>query len=101
MTSGAARDTVFQKIRPGACFKTGDFVKEMLGGAIVVRLPSQHTKNRFCLEINMNYLGFVLFCSCFFLHACMCSKRKPAALIGNASSIVTSESARLESSNSY
>ena len=26
------RDTVFQKIRPGAGFKTGDFVKEKLGG---------------------------------------------------------------------
>ena len=28
----AARVTVFQEIRPGAGFKTGDFVKEMLGG---------------------------------------------------------------------
>ena len=30
---GVARGTVFQEIRPGAGFKTGDFVKEKLGGA--------------------------------------------------------------------
>ena len=35
---GAASSTVFQEIRPGAASKTGDFVKEMLGGATVVRL---------------------------------------------------------------
>ena len=29
---GAARVTVFQETRPGAGFKTGDFVKEKLGG---------------------------------------------------------------------
>ena len=29
---GVARDTVFQEVRPGAGFETGDFVKEMLGG---------------------------------------------------------------------
>ena len=29
---GAERDTVFQEIRPGAGFKTGDFVKENSGG---------------------------------------------------------------------
>ena len=34
MTVGMARVTVFQEIRPGAGFKTGDFVKERLG-----RLP--------------------------------------------------------------
>ena len=39
-----ARVTVFQEIRPGSGFKTGDFVKEVrsvkevLGGATVVRL---------------------------------------------------------------
>ena len=33
-----ARGTVFQEIRPGAGFKTGDFVKEKLGGATVERL---------------------------------------------------------------
>ena len=32
MTSGGARGTVFQEVRPGAGFKTGDFFKEMLGG---------------------------------------------------------------------
>ena len=33
MTVGMARGTVFQAIRPGAGFKTGDFAKkEMLGG---------------------------------------------------------------------
>ena len=31
---GGARGTVFQEIRPGAGFKTGDFVQEKLG-----RLP--------------------------------------------------------------
>ena len=29
---GVAKGTVFQKIRPGAGFKTGDFVEEKLGG---------------------------------------------------------------------
>ena len=29
---GVARRTVFQGIRPGAGFKTGDFAKEKLGG---------------------------------------------------------------------
>ena len=29
---GVARGTVFQEIRPGARFKTGDLVKENLGG---------------------------------------------------------------------
>ena len=29
---GVSRDTVFQKIRPGAGFETGDFVKEKFGG---------------------------------------------------------------------
>ena len=29
---GVARGTVFHKVRPGASFKTGDFVKEELGG---------------------------------------------------------------------
>ena len=31
---GVSRDTVFQEVRPGARFETGDFVKEMFG-----RLP--------------------------------------------------------------
>ena len=35
---GVARGTVFRKIRPGASFKTGDFVKEKLGGGTVERL---------------------------------------------------------------
>ena len=35
---GVARGTAFQELRPGAGFKTGDFVKEKLGGAIVERL---------------------------------------------------------------
>ena len=29
---GIPRDTMFQEIRPGAGFKTGDFVQEALGG---------------------------------------------------------------------
>ena len=35
---GLARGTVFQEVRPGACFQTVDFDNEKLGGAIVVRL---------------------------------------------------------------
>ena len=35
---GLARSTVFREIRAGAIFKTGDFAKEKLEGAIVVRL---------------------------------------------------------------
>ena len=34
---GGARGTVFQKIHPGAGFKTGDFVKKQMGGATVER----------------------------------------------------------------
>ena len=30
------RGTVFQEIRPGAGFKTGDFVKEKLGGLVFI-----------------------------------------------------------------
>ena len=37
---GVARGTAFQEIRPGAGFKTGDFVIEKLGGTIVERLLS-------------------------------------------------------------
>ena len=37
---GVSEHTVFQKIRPGAGFETGDFVIEKLGGATVVRLVS-------------------------------------------------------------
>ena len=32
MSVGMARLTVCQEIRPGAGFKNGDFVQEMLGG---------------------------------------------------------------------
>ena len=32
MSSGRQGGTVFQEIRPGAVFKTGDFVEEKLGG---------------------------------------------------------------------
>ena len=35
---GVARGTVVQALRSGAGFKTGDFAKEKLGGAIVERL---------------------------------------------------------------
>ena len=31
---GVARGPVFQEIRPAAGFKTGDFVKERLGGGV-------------------------------------------------------------------
>ena len=32
MTAGGGRGTVFQEIRPGAGFETGDFVKRKSGG---------------------------------------------------------------------
>ena len=32
MTFGVSRGAVFEEIRPGAGFKTGDFVEEKLGG---------------------------------------------------------------------
>ena len=35
---GVARGTVFQEIRPGASFKTGDLVREKLGGLPTVEL---------------------------------------------------------------
>ena len=41
MTSGRvslSTDNVFQEMRPGAGFETGDFVEETLGGATVERL---------------------------------------------------------------
>ena len=41
MTSGrVSRDTVFQEIRPGAGFETGDSVKRKEEGATVERLVS-------------------------------------------------------------
>ena len=38
ITSRVARGNVIQEIRPGAVFKTGDFVKEKMGG-----LPQNHS----------------------------------------------------------
>ena len=32
MTSGRQRGAVFQQVRPGAGFETGDFVEENMGG---------------------------------------------------------------------
>ena len=40
MTSGLARGTVFQEVRPGAGFKTGDFGEENAEGAIVKSLST-------------------------------------------------------------
>ena len=40
--------TVFQKIRPGVGFKTGDFVKEKLEGATVERLEKQDSRPGNC-----------------------------------------------------
>ena len=37
MTSGGARGTVFQEIRPGAGFKTGNLGIEKLGGGEIYR----------------------------------------------------------------
>ena len=34
MTSGSQRVIVFQEIRPGADFKTGDFVEDKLGAGV-------------------------------------------------------------------
>ena len=42
---GVARGIVFQEIRPGAGFKTGDFGKEKLGG-----LPQNDLPTRFFLK---------------------------------------------------
>ena len=41
---GESRDTIFRWIRPGAGFKTDDFLKEKLGGAAVVRLSKKQGK---------------------------------------------------------
>ena len=42
MTSGGgSRGTVFQKIRPGAGFETGDFVKERLRSSVCWRLSDR------------------------------------------------------------
>ena len=35
MTSGVARSTVFQKIRPETGFRAGDFTREKLGGMLL------------------------------------------------------------------
>ena len=32
--AGVARGTIFQEVRPGAGFKTGDFVKRKVGGGL-------------------------------------------------------------------
>ena len=55
---GVARRTVFQEVRPGAVFKTGDFVKEKLGG-VVERLISIAKRGAVHLKI-------VLFSCCLF-----------------------------------
>ena len=50
MTSGrVATGTVFQELRPGAGFKTGDLVKERLGGGggIVERLCRPHLQREY------------------------------------------------------
>ena len=43
---GLPRDTVFQEIRRGAGFETGDFVKEKMGGAAVERFHSGVEEHR-------------------------------------------------------
>ena len=44
--AGVSRDTVYQEIRPGAGFETGDpFVGEKLGGAEVVRNQRPSSEN--------------------------------------------------------
>ena len=45
---GVSRDTVFQEIRPGADFETGDFVKERLG-----ELPKKDSP----MNNHMAYIG--------------------------------------------
>ena len=50
---GVARGTVFQEVRPGAGFKTGGFVEEMLGGVTAERLcvhQGQDTLEAICLS---------------------------------------------------
>ena len=50
---GVARGIVFQEIRPGAGFKTSDFVEEKLGvGATVERLRASILGN-FFLSVNI------------------------------------------------
>ena len=55
MTSGwVARGTVFREVRPGAGFKTGDFVKEKLGGGYRrTTLLRQFESAMECLAISM------------------------------------------------
>ena len=40
MSGWQGRGTAFQEVRPGAGFKTGDFVEEKFGGVTVERLRS-------------------------------------------------------------
>ena len=42
---GVARGIVFQEMRPGATSKTGDFVKEMFGGATVEQFVKKYFRN--------------------------------------------------------
>ena len=51
---GVARGTVFEEIRPGAGFRTSDFVKETLGG-----LPSRKQKKNDSL-ITLTITSFCL-----------------------------------------
>ena len=52
---GVLRDTVFQKTRPGGVgFKTGDFVKEKLGGLTVERFQLVYL---FCGVVTSIYIN--------------------------------------------
>ena len=53
MVSGGQGAPFFQEMRPGASFKTSDFVKEKLGGATVERLDRSFV----CLQIRFRERG--------------------------------------------
>ena len=64
---GVARGTVIEEIRPGAVFKTGDFVIEKRsGGATVVRLREERNFcPATCPTIEVEVFGCILFCDFF------------------------------------
>ena len=63
MTSGWQRDSAFQQIRPGARFKTGDFVKKKLGGgSTVVRRTTFMTSSSCVRPKNWHFETLLVMC---------------------------------------
>ena len=68
MTSGWQKGNVFQEIRPGAGFETGDFAKEKLGGYRRITLDSRlyysGRKNYFACSLAVRCCWYLIHVNC-------------------------------------